>query len=86
MRRILVKVINEDLSDIATTVKCPTLLIYGAKDTETPPEIGERLSRIIPASKLIVMDDYDHYTILSQAHHQVVRQINQFMKDLRTSS
>ena len=86
LRQILVKTVNEDLSDIAATVKCPTLLIYGAKDTETPPDIGERLSRIIPNSKLIVMDDYDHYTILSKAQHQVVRQINQFMKELQKQS
>ena len=82
MREILVKVVNEDLSDVARDVHCPVLLIYGSNDTETPPDIGERLSRLILHSKLIVMDGFDHYSILSTAQHQVVHQIKTFIKDL----
>lgn len=82
MRDILVKVVNEDLSRIAEDVRCPTLLIYGSKDTETPPEIGERLSRIIPKSELILMDGFDHYSILSKARHQVTHRIHTFIKEI----
>ncbi|HOO82379.1 MAG TPA: alpha/beta hydrolase [Alphaproteobacteria bacterium] len=82
LRQIFVKVVNEDLSDVAAQVKCPTLLIYGSKDTETPPEIGQRLSRIIPGAKLILMDGFDHYSILTGARHQVVRHIHNFMKEI----
>jgi len=83
LRQIFVKVVNENLSAVAASVKCPTLLIYGSKDTETPPEIGERLSRIIPQSELIIMDDFDHYTILSKAQHQVVHRIHHFLKGIQ---
>ncbi|MCB9982479.1 MAG: alpha/beta fold hydrolase [Rhodospirillales bacterium] len=81
LREILVKVVNEDLSAVAAQIKCPTLLIYGSKDRETPPEIGERLSRIIPGSELILMDGFDHYSILSEARHRVVHRIHSFIKE-----
>src|SRR3954449_6680995 len=45
LRPVLSRVVSEDLSQVASAVRCPTLLIYGSEDTETPPEIGERLGR-----------------------------------------
>ncbi len=85
LRQILVKVVNEDLSRIAEDIKCPVTLIYGANDTETPPDIGHRLSRIIPNSKMILMDGFDHYSILTGAHHQVVHRLNSFIKDIQNT-
>ncbi|MEM7651414.1 MAG: alpha/beta fold hydrolase, partial [Pseudomonadota bacterium] len=83
LRQILVKTVNEDLSDIAQNVSCPTLLIYGEKDTETPPEMGEHFSKLIPNSKLIVMDGFDHYSILTSAQHQVAHRIQKFIKEIK---
>lgn len=82
LRHIFVKVVNEDLGDIAAQISCPVTLIYGENDTETPPDIGVRLSRIIPHAKLILMDGFDHYSILTGAQHQVVKHINTLMKEL----
>lgn len=80
MRQIFVKVVNEDLVEQALQTACPTLLIYGSKDTETPPELGERLDNLIPNSKLIVINGFDHYSILSEARHQVAQYIHDFIK------
>lgn len=85
LRQILVKVVNEDLSRIAETIDCPVLMIYGSDDTETPPDIGQRLSRIISGSKLILMDGFDHYSILTGAQHQVAHRLNSFIKDTRNA-
>lgn len=82
LRQTFVKVVNEDLSELAKTVQCPVLLIYGSNDTETPPELGERFSRLIPNAKLILMDGFDHYSILTGAQHQVVKHINGLIKDI----
>jgi pimeloyl-ACP methyl ester carboxylesterase len=82
MRPILVKVIGEDLSDIARAVRCPVALIYGALDTETPPEIGERLAGLIPGARLQVLPRLDHYTILTTGSHQVQYQLRQFLSRL----
>ena len=86
MRDIFVKVVNENLVKEAKAIQCPVQLIYGADDTETPPEIGERLSQLIPNSNLIVMDGYDHYTILTSAQHQVAKRIYEFVKTTRAQS
>lgn len=80
MRQILVKVVNEDLSEAAKKVTCPTLLIFGERDDETPPEFGERYKSLIKDAELIVMDGFDHYTILSDARHQVAHKIKGFVE------
>ncbi len=82
LRRVFVRVVNEDLSKIAQSITCPVTLIYGSKDTETPPEIGERLHRLIPQSKLIHLDGEDHYTVLGSARHQVTPHIKQLIESL----
>lgn len=85
MRAVFVKVVNEDLHDIAASVSCPVRLIYGEEDRETPPEIGERLEKLIPKARLVRFEGYDHYTILSQGRHQVTAQLKDFMKDIAKS-
>ncbi|MGB0719924.1 MAG: alpha/beta fold hydrolase, partial [Bdellovibrionales bacterium] len=81
MRGILVKTVNEDLSETAARVACHTLLIYGQNDTETPPEIGTRLAKLIPAAELVVLDGQDHYSVLAQGRHPVAHLIKRFITD-----
>lgn len=71
MRPIFLKVISEDLSTEAERVSCPTMIVCGTRDTETPPEISERLHEKIPGSTLHLLDGYDHYSILGAGRHQV---------------
>lgn len=78
MRPIFTRVVNEDLTPVAKTVTCPTLLLYGSLDLETPPEIGERLQHLIPGAELIVLEGFDHYTVLGEGRHQVLRHILKF--------
>lgn len=83
MRQSFVKIVNEDLSESAAKIACPTALIYGKNDSETPPEIGQRLQRIIPRSKLYTLDGQDHYSVLSDGRHQVSPFLSQFLKTLK---
>ena len=48
-------------------ILCPTLLIYGNKDTITPPRMGEFLARHLPHSQLIKLDKAAHTPFLSHA-------------------
>lgn len=79
MREILSNVVREDLSDVARHIACPTRLIYGEKDTETPPEIGERLAKLIANAQLSVLAGQDHYSLLAEGRHQVAKRIRDFM-------
>lgn len=84
LRDTFIKVVNEDLSAEAERVSCPSLIIVGSKDTETPPELSQRLHARIRNSKLHVLDGYDHYTILSTARHQVAGLIKGFIENEKT--
>lgn len=61
LRPTLVRVIGEDLSPHLPAIACPTLLVWGALDTETPLEMGERFHRSIANSKLVVLPQSGHF-------------------------
>lgn len=79
MRRIFVKVVNEEMNNEASKISCPTLLLYGEDDDQTPVEIGKRLSNLIPNSHLKVLPKVDHYSILNKAKHIVAARIKEFI-------
>jgi len=80
MRQILVKVANEDLTEAARRVCCPAQLVYGADDMETPAEIGERLSTLMPIAELSVLPGHDHYSLLGHGRHLVLKRLTSFME------
>jgi len=80
LRPILVKAVNENLTEIARAIRCPTVLIYGDRDTETPPEIGTRFNALIPQSRLIVLRGFDHWSVLTDGRHQVVQRLSEFVE------
>ena len=84
MRPILSRVIKQHLTESARAVLCPTLLLYGEKDRETPPEIGERLRALIPNGKaeLIILKNFGHLDILTAGRHQVALRIRTFLESL----
>ena len=60
LRGTLVKTVIEDQTDETRKVKAPALLLWGEKDTETPLEMGQRFSRLIPNAKLISLPQEGH--------------------------
>jgi pimeloyl-ACP methyl ester carboxylesterase len=82
MRPILVKVVQEDLTDVARAVRCPVQLVYGELDDETPPEIGQRLAKLVPNAAVSVLPRFDHYTILTTGAHQVQHQLEKFVSGI----
>lgn len=79
MRKIFVKVVNEDLSQEAAAVHCPLMMVYGDGDLHAPPEIGERLNKLITGSELHILNGFDHFDILSRGRHQVAGIIDRFV-------
>ena len=82
LRPILVKAVAEDLSAAASAVHCPSLLIYGDRDRETPPELGRRLNALMPRSRLVVLRGFDHWNVLSEGRHQIIQRLGEFMEQL----
>ncbi|EQD42340.1 hydrolase, alpha/beta fold family protein, partial [mine drainage metagenome] len=57
LRRTLVAAVREDLSPQASQVSIPTLVIWGARDTELPMEPhGRRLAALIAPAELVVFE------------------------------
>ncbi len=81
MRNIFVKVINEDLSQIAGKIRIPTILIFGQNDQETPPQFGKRYNKMLINSQYFELPNFDHYNILSQGRYQLQNIISNFIKN-----
>jgi pimeloyl-ACP methyl ester carboxylesterase len=82
MRPIFVKAVREDLGPVARQVRCPTVLVYGERDSETPPDIGERFHQVIPRSELAVLRGLDHWTVLTEGRHQIAHRIGKLLETL----
>ena len=79
MKKILVNVVNEDLSECAKKINVPTLLIWGDRDTEAPVEDAKELEKIIPDAGLIVLPNSTHYAYLENLG-RVLSILNSFIE------
>lgn len=60
MKETYLNIIAEDLSFHLPFIKVPTVIIWGSKDSFTPIEDGQFISKQIKNSKLIVIPDAGH--------------------------
>jgi pimeloyl-ACP methyl ester carboxylesterase len=86
LRNILVKTVNEDVSEDATKIKAPVFLLWGELDTETPLEMGQRFNSLIPGSKLLVLPGKGHFPFSGDSAHLCARYIIEFLKSLPDAS
>jgi pimeloyl-ACP methyl ester carboxylesterase len=68
MRPTLVKLVNEDLTELMPRVRAPTLLVWGAEDDATPVADGRRMEELIPDAGLVVFDGAGHFAYLDDQH------------------
>lgn len=64
MRRILSRVVNEDLRGVMPAIKAPTLLIWGENDTATPLSDAKTMEQLIPGAALVSFAGCGHYSFL----------------------
>ncbi|MCB1537713.1 MAG: alpha/beta fold hydrolase [Rhodospirillales bacterium] len=81
LRDSFVRIVNEDLGQEAEQIACPTLIVVGANDRDTPPEMAHRLHAKIHGSQLHVLDGFDHNGILGAGRHQVAALIQTFLDE-----
>ena len=77
MRETLVNTVNEDLSDYASKIEEPTLLIWGENDTEAILDEAKMLENILPDGALIVLPG-THYAYLENIN-QVLNILDAFL-------
>jgi len=83
LRETFINVVSEDLGPPSAEISCPVLLIYGGRDTETPPVLGDIYMRNMPDARLHVLPGYDHYDILDRGAYQVEALIRAFLTEIQ---
>jgi len=71
-RGTLVKVVNEDLTKYAKSIKCPVLLIYGSLDKDVPISEAKELEKLIDDAGLIEYENAHHYAYLENLNQTLV--------------
>ncbi len=84
MRDIFLQTVKEDQTNEVGRIIAPTHLIYGAKDTATPPAEGRVLHERIPNSVYIECPAFDHLSILTRGRHQIANVIKDILTEART--
>ena len=64
MRQVLVKAVNDDVTELLPNIKVPTLLIWGDEDTATPISDAKLMEKLIPDAGLVVLKNTGHYSFL----------------------
>lgn len=67
MRPILVRVVNEDFSELLPRVRSSTLLIWGSDDDALPVSHAQTMERDIPDAGLVIFTGAGHFAYLDEA-------------------
>jgi pimeloyl-ACP methyl ester carboxylesterase len=70
-----------DLREVARKLCVPTLILCGDRDNLTPPALSERLSELIPGSRLLIVEGAGHMLPL-EAPGQVNQEILDFVNSV----
>ncbi|MBO4468291.1 MAG: alpha/beta hydrolase [Clostridia bacterium] len=68
LRKTLVSLVNTDLRDILPNIKCPSLLIWGEKDTATPLSDAKIMEKLIPDAGLCVLEGRGHFSFCEEPY------------------
>jgi pimeloyl-ACP methyl ester carboxylesterase len=79
LKKTLVKTVNEDLTPQTSTIKAPTLLLWGADDKETPLDLARSFNQLIHDSKLHVFPNKGHEPFADVGCHLLAQYILQFI-------
>lgn len=66
LQKTFVNAVSEDLSEDMKKIACPTLLVFGSEDKDTPLVYGQRMQKLIPNSKLEILANAGHFSFLDK--------------------
>jgi len=72
LRPVLIRTVNEDLTESATSIACPVLLVWGTDDTETPPWLATKYAELLgDRATLILLPHKDHHLYTGTGAHLI---------------
>ena len=80
MRKILVNVVNEDLTNNLSYINKPCLLIWGDNDKDSPLKNGYKMNKIIKDSGLCIIPNSGHFSFLEKEAY-VYKIIDTFLEE-----
>jgi len=81
LRSVLVKVVNEDLTESARAIACPTFLLWGDEDRETPPELAHRYRALVAGPATVeFLPHKDHYLFTGTGAHLCASRIRAWLR------
>lgn len=64
MKKVFVRVVNQDLKEHLKSIQSPSLLIWGENDMDTPLCFARTMEKEIPDAGLVVFEGAGHYAFL----------------------
>jgi pimeloyl-ACP methyl ester carboxylesterase len=80
MRGTLVRVVNEDLRHLLSSIAAPTLLVWGSDDTATPVGDAHVMEKLSPQARLIVYPGAGHFSYMDRLP-QFLRTVDAFLTE-----
>lgn len=71
LRKTLVSLVNTDLRDIIPNISCPTLLIWGENDADTPLSDAKIIESLIKDAGLCVFENAGHFAFFEQQQRTI---------------
>jgi pimeloyl-ACP methyl ester carboxylesterase len=66
LRDTFLAIVKEDLRPALAAIKCPTLLVWGESDDDTPLADARTMEKLIPDARLLVLKNAGHFSYLDQ--------------------
>lgn len=84
LRSVLVRVVNEDLTASAKLITCPTLLLWGTDDTETPLWLARRYKELIKGgATMVLLPHKDHHLCAGTGAHLCGLKIREWLQAIQ---
>jgi pimeloyl-ACP methyl ester carboxylesterase len=81
LRPVLIRTVTEDLTESARSIACPTLLIWGTDDTETPPWLARRYADLLGSkATLVLLPHKDHHLYGGTGAHLIGQKMRTWLK------
>lgn len=81
MQQVFVNVVNQDLAGLLDDIKHQTLILWGKKDTETPPYMAKLLHKKLKCSKLLWLNG-GHFAYMTE-QNECLKQIYKFLEEIK---
>jgi 3-oxoadipate enol-lactonase len=73
---------DADFRQTVSRIKCRTLVLCGAQDIATPPDLGRELARLIPGAKFSLIENAAHLSCIEQPEEMTNRML-QFFREVQ---